>query len=384
MLFTVPELRRDDERVLDLIRELHQSLRHAVAERRRWVGILRRVAFARAIRGSNSIEGFDVSLDDAFAAVGGEDDAPLGADQAAWEAVIGYRNAMTYVLQLAADEDWDYDESLLRSLHFMMQSYDLSKRPGRWRKGEIFVYSLDTQQTVYTGPDPDDVPGLMGELVDYLREDKGAETLSTAAMAHLNLTMIHPFKDGNGRMARCVQSLVLVAGDVAAAPEFCSIEEYLGANQQAYYEVLSHVGKGSYHPENEARLWLEFCLTAQFRQAKTVLRRARSAERFWEVAERELANSGLPDRCLEPFYHCLSGFRLDNQTYRSMANVSEQVASRDLKALVEANKLEARGEKRGRSYLPSERLRKAHAEIRASLRDQVRVNEDPYETVRAK
>jgi Fic family protein len=265
----------------------------------------------------------------------------------------------------------------------MMQSYDLSKRPGRWRKGEIFVYSEDTEQTVYTGPDPDDVPGLMRELVDYLRDAQGAETLSTAAMAHLNLTMIHPFKDGNGRMARCVQSLVLVAGDVAAAPEFCSIEEYLGANEQAYYEVLGHVGQGSYHPENDARPWLEFCLTAQFRQAKTVLRRARSAERFWEVAEREVANTGLPDRCLEPFFHCLSGFRLDNQTYRSMADVSEQVASRDLKALVGANKLEARGEKRGRSYLPSERLRKAHAEIRTAVRDQVHVNEDPYQTVRS-
>jgi Fic family protein len=384
MLFQVPELRRDDEQVLDLIRELHQSLRHAVAERRRWVGVLRRVALARAIRGSNSIEGFDVSLDDAFAAVGGEDDAPLGADHAAWEAVLGYRNAMTYVLQLAADEDWEYDESLLRSLHFMMQSYGLSKRPGRWRKGEIFVYSEDMEQTVYTGPDPDIVPSLMRELVDYLQHAQGAETLSTAAMAHLNLTMIHPFKDGNGRMARCVQSLVLVSGDVAAAPEFCSIEEYLGANEHAYYDVLAAVGQGSYNPQNDARPWIEFCLTAQFRQAKTVLRRARSAERFWEVAERELANSGLADRCLEPFYHCMSGYRLDNQTYRSLANVSEQVASRDLKALVEANKLEPRGEKRGRSYLPSERLRKAHAEIRTSVREQVPVNEDPYQTVRSK
>ena len=54
-------------------------------------------------------------------------------------------------------------------------------------------------------------------------------------MAHLNLVMIHPFEDGNGRMSRALQSLVL-ARDHIVAPEFASIEEYLGRNTPAYYQ----------------------------------------------------------------------------------------------------------------------------------------------------
>lgn len=55
-----------------------------------------------------------------------------------------------------------------------------------------------------------------------------------AGMAHLNLVMIHPFRDGNGRMARCLQSLVLARGGILD-PVFISIEEYLGRNTQRYY-----------------------------------------------------------------------------------------------------------------------------------------------------
>ncbi|HWE88746.1 MAG TPA: hypothetical protein VG317_04705, partial [Pseudonocardiaceae bacterium] len=64
-----------------------------------WSGLLRRVLLSEAIRGSNMIEGFNVSEDDAFAALDRE--APMDADGVAGQAVRGYGNAMTYVLQLA-------------------------------------------------------------------------------------------------------------------------------------------------------------------------------------------------------------------------------------------------------------------------------------------
>ena len=76
-----------------------------------------------------------------------------------------------------------------------------------------------------------------------------------AAMAHLNLVMIHPFRDGNGRMARCLQTLVL-AREGILSPEFSSIEEYLGRNTQAYYDVLADAGAGHWQPERDARPWV--------------------------------------------------------------------------------------------------------------------------------
>ena len=93
-------------------------------------------------------------------------------------------------------------------------------------------------------------------------------------MAHLNLVMIHPFKDGNGRMARALQTLVL-AREAILAPEFSSIEEYLGRNTPAYFDVLGQVGGGKWQPERDARPWVRFVLTAHYRQALILERRPR-------------------------------------------------------------------------------------------------------------
>ena len=130
-----------------------------------------------------------VSLDDAVAAAEGQE--PLDANTETRAAIRGYREAMTYVLQLADDSHFEWDETLLRSLHYMMISYDLSKRPGRWRLGPISVQRDTDRATVYEGPAPELVPALMGELTGTLRSD-GSSPLVRAAMAHLNLVMIRP------------------------------------------------------------------------------------------------------------------------------------------------------------------------------------------------
>ena len=79
MIFQTPSLRSDEEEVLALLTEQREQLRDRVAEPRRWTGTLRRMAFARAVQGSNSIEGYNASLDDVVAAVEGE--PTLGADE---------------------------------------------------------------------------------------------------------------------------------------------------------------------------------------------------------------------------------------------------------------------------------------------------------------
>ena len=84
-------------------------------------------------------------------------------------------------------------------------------------------------------------------------------------MAHLNLVMIHPFRDGNGRMARALATLVLTRSDIGE-PEFCSIEEWLGANTEDYYSVLARTGRGSWQPRGDVNLWLAFNLRERFLQ----------------------------------------------------------------------------------------------------------------------
>jgi Fic family protein len=376
MIFQTPNLDPDAQWVLTQVEDLRQRLSVQVREPGQWVGLLRRVSFARAVQGSNSIEGYNVSLDDALAAA--ENESPVQASAETWAAIEGYRDAMTYVLQLADDRHFTLDESLIRSLHYMMLKYDLSKSPGRWRPGTIYVRNDTTGQIVYEGPDAGMVPGLVAELVEYLfyDGDDRPPPLVRAAMAHLNLVMIHPFRDGNGRMARCLQTLVL-AREGILSPQFCSVEEYLGRNTAAYYDVLAEVGGGSWQPGQDASPWIRFILTAHYRQARTLLRRTEESERRWTLLQGVAERLRLPERTVGPLFNASMGLTLQNARYRNAADVSELVASRDLKALVDAGLLEARGEKRGRVYLRSKDLVAVDDEVRRSHRS--RLVEDPFE-----
>jgi Fic family protein len=378
MLFTAPDLDQRELQVLEEIAGLKERLRHQLHEPNRWYGSLRRLSFARAMQGSNSIEGFDAKLDDAAAVAVGEE--PLDADEETKLALEGFRRAMTYVLQLAADEEFAYSTQLIKSLHFMMTDYSLHNRPGRWRAGAIYVRKEETGEIVYEGPDIDRVPALMEELAEYLNEPCG-ERLVQAGMAHLNLAMIHPFRDGNGRMARCLQSLVLARGRVLS-PVFMSIEEYLGRNTQKYYDILGEVSQGSWHPENDVRPWLRFILTAHLRQARTMLARIRDSERLWVDLEKLVEHKRLPERVIPLLFDAAVGLRVRNATYRASMEesgdepVTEQTASRDLQRLVEAGLLTPNGERRGRYYTATTEVSKFWHQIRA---DRVaRDNSDPF------
>jgi Fic family protein len=360
MLFTTPTPDARELEVLSQVEELKTSLRHQLNEPQRWYGPLRRLSAARAIQGSNSIEGFDAKLDDAAAIVAREE--PLDADEETRLALASYRDAMTYVLQLADDEDFGYSTQLLKSLHFMMTNYDLDNRPGRWRAGAIYVRKEETGEIVYEGPAPEQVPELVDDLVVSLNSPAAGEPrLIQAAMAHLNLVMIHPFRDGNGRMARCLQSLVLARAGVLS-PVFISIEEYLGRNTLKYYDILAEVGGGAWHPCNDARPWVRFMITAHLRQARTMLVRIKETERLWMELERLVRDRHLHERMLLPLYDAAMGFRVRNATYRASlgdaleGEITEPTASKDLQRLVEAGLLVPHGEKRARFYTASDRV----------------------------
>jgi Fic family protein len=218
------------------------------------------------------------------------------------------------------------------------------------------------------------VPDLVGELFAYLNSgDKDAPQIVRAAMAHLNLTMIHPFRDGNGRMARALQSLVLMREGIVA-PEFSCIEEYIGNHSHDYYAVLGEVGQGKWNPTRDALPWIKFCLLAHYQQAMTLLRRIREAITMWDAYEEAVKSRGLNPRVVPALVDASLNLRVTNPSYRKQAGISNQIAKLDLKNLVLAGFLEPRGERRGRYYVaaqPVKAIREAHRERREAR--------DPFE-----
>ena len=279
-----------------------------------------------------------------------------------------------------SDTDYaTFDTTELRAMHYMMLGHDLSKSPGRYRKGPIYVHDERSDAVVYEGPDAARIPALMDALVASLHTGLNSDPVVRSAMAHLNLVMIHPFRDGNGRMARALATLVLTRSDIGE-PEFSSIEEWLGANTDDYYRVLAHTGHGSWQPRGDAHLWLAFNLRAHHMQAQTVARRIDEASATWDELGRLAAEHGLPDRTIDAMFDAVLGYRVRRGGYIKRTEVTDQTATRDLTALTSAGILTARGNGRGRLYVAGEPLRRIQQRRRAE-RKPLR---DPYPWMRAK
>lgn len=377
MIYASPELDDADSGVIDMIERQKDRLKlYTQTSPKRWLGALRRTTFARAIRGSNSIEGYNATLDDALAIV--EDDNVLDEQIETRMAIIGYRNALTYIFQAAADPYFEFSKQFLKSLHFMMTNYDMNKYPGQWRPGSIYIVDQPSGRAVYEGPDAEIVNDLVEELVEYLKLKTHEPPIVKAAMAHLNLTMIHPFKDGNGRMARALQTLV-IALNGTIHPIFSSIEEWLGRNTQEYYNILSITGQGTWNPSRSAKDWVRFCLTAHYQQAATLIRRNEEYTKLYEKIHDLIERNGLPERCIMSVFNAALGFKITNQRYRQDSEVSELVASRDLKKLSDAEILFPIGEKRGRIYRASHDM----LQLRNSTRLR-KILENPYDLIARK
>lgn len=380
-IFTAPVPDDADLLVINEIERLRGELSNYVSHQpRRWFGNLQRMSFARAVRGSNWIEGYRASLDDVLDTIEGEE--PLDTTAETKAALAGYRDALTYVLQLA-EADPRIDESLLNALHFMMTKHDLSARPGRYRQGAVWVAD-ENGDHVYDSPAAESVEPLMGRLIESLDHDRSAPVMFQAAMAHLNLTMIHPFRDGNGRMARALQTMVL-SRDGIVSPIFSSVEEHLGRNTDAYYAVLSEVGQGSWHPEYSARPWIRFMLRAHYQQAWTLQKRIHETEHLYDSITQLVDRYNLPNRATGALADAARGRRLRRSIYIHLVEltdgdpISDLTASRDLKAMVDARVLEPTGEGRGRMYHGSEQLRSLWHDIRAARPP--RAHDDPYVTL---
>lgn len=371
-LFRTPELTDTDATVIAWIQQIRAELRSSLRAPRRWTGGLRRTAQARAIQGSNSIEGYTVSDADALAAVEGEE--PLTANERTWAEILGYRRVLTYVLQVATAPGFAIDEAVLTAMHFMLLEHDLTKGPGRYRSGPIYIYDERQGRNVYEGPAADQVPELMRALTADIAAATSTEPMVRAAMAHLNLVMIHPYRDGNGRMARALQTLTM-AQDSVLEPSFASIEEWLGHHTDDYYAILAATGGGSWQPDRDATTWIRFNLRAHHLQAQTLQRRFSDAEELYQRLDELITAHRLPERAADPLFDAALGARVTRPSYlRRVERLDQRTATRDLQRLADLGLFQAHGQTKGRYYLAAGDL--------AAIRDELRARRptlvDPY------
>jgi Fic family protein len=353
MIYESPPVRGSLAEKLTELRDLRKRLDKRSSQPIRWIGSLRREVRAASISGSTSIEGFSVSPEEAVELA--ERRATAADDDENRQAVACYARAMDHVGTMAVDPGFRWLDRVILDLHFDACCFQREKDPGLWRKGPIGVTAADGSLE-YRGPDAEEVPRLMAEVVAWLQQGKPkVDVVVRAAMAHLDVISVHPFRDGNGRISRIVQSLVL-ALDGARAPEFFSIEEYLAGHTQDYYAALREVQAGSYQPQRDATSWVEFCLEAHIVQARQRLAQIEEAAARWSSLEGLVEARGWPDRLVIALEQALSG-RTDRSRFGREAEISSVTASTDLRRLLDAELLRQHGRGPTTRYEASELLR---------------------------
>lgn len=127
-----------------------------------------------------------------------------------------------------------FDVNDLLKVHGTMMMA-LTDDAGKFRRGGVGVFS--EERLVHMAPPADRVPFLIDDLFEWLKQAKD-HLLIRSCVFHYEFEFIHPFSDGNGRMGRLWQSLIL--GRLHPLFEYLPVENMVYANQEAYYNAIQH------------------------------------------------------------------------------------------------------------------------------------------------
>lgn len=216
------------------------------------------------------------------------------------------------------------EKDFLKAHKLLLQK--LIKEPGKYRTQSVGI--VKGSKVEHIAPPHENVPYLMKNLFEYLK-DKNELTLIKSCVFHYEMEFIHPFLDGNGRMGRLWQTLILLQDYPIF--EFLPFETLISKNQNDYYNALSLSDK-----EGKSTKFIEYML-------KII---ERSLEELLQNSTKKLTDK---DRILIFLENCTSDFtRKDYMNY--FKDISSATASRDLKNAVESGLISKLGDKKTTTY----------------------------------
>ncbi|NGX31462.1 MAG: hypothetical protein K940chlam8_00832 [Chlamydiae bacterium] len=189
--------------------------------------------------------------------------------------VKGYYEALKEVEQFAAEKTL-VNEKTIQLLHALLMSYGITRvRPSAYRDGQNVIRDARTSAIIYMPPEAKDVSGLMEGLVQWIKENLHQIPCPiVAGIAHYQIATIHPYYDGNGRLARLVTTLILHLGGYDLKGLY-SLEEYYARNLQAYYDAISVGPSHNYYlgrQEADITHWIEYMIKGMAVAFENVLR----------------------------------------------------------------------------------------------------------------
>lgn len=253
------------------------------------------------------------------------------------------------IVEMALDAIDDYDKPLTQDrLHgwhaalFPTGYSGLRKiTVGGWRddaKGPMQIVSgpMGKEKVHYQAPPAGRVPDEMAKFLAWFGQATDMDLLVKAGLSHLWFATVHPFEDGNGRIARAVADVVLSQSD-DSRQRFYSMSAQIRAEREQYYAMLERTQKSGL----DVTPWLEWflgCLVRAVESSQEAVGAVLQKARFWERFSQEPLNA----RQIRVLNRVLDGFegKLTSSKWAKLARCSQDTAHRDILDLIERGALE--------------------------------------------
>ena len=239
-----------------------------------------------------------------------------------------------YAAPLTSDRLFGWHAALFPTGRSNMQKITVAD----WRKAPMQVVSgpMGKEKVHFEAPKPELVAQEMNRFLYWFENENELDLVLKAAIAHLWFLTIHPFDDGNGRIARAITDMLLARSD-KSAQRFYSMSAQIRVERKEYYNILEKTQKG-YLDITEWILWFLNCLTNAINATEDLLSKVLFKAEFWK----EHSTTILNPRQQRMLNKLLDGFtgKLTSSKWAKINKCSQDTALRDIQDLIKKNILQ--------------------------------------------
>ena len=327
------------------IEAVEEAIRHAPILPL-WEKEFREDAIVRSVYHGTHIEGNMIGKDEAKDVLRGKDVMARARDI---QEIINYRKVIEFIDDEARKKLDNISEELILRLHkVIVEKILAADQAGKYRVKQVVIRNSQTGAVTFRPPIPLEVPYLMKEFVSWVNRTTTEELhpILKAGIAHHELVRIHPFVDGNGRLARVIVTLILLMGGYDIR-RFFSLEEYYDRDAVAYYENLQRATSG------DMTVWLEYFTygaSCEFERVKDkILRLSKDARLKEKFGGRQIY---LTERQVKVIEYIQEIGYVQNQAFASIfPEISEDSVLRDINDLIEKGLIKKIGKTKAARYV---------------------------------
>lgn len=206
---------------------------------------------------------------------------------------------------------------------------------GQYRTNEEHIVSgmFGREKIHYIAPSPDRVEGEMEKFLTWFDSDESVSSVIRSAIAHFWFVCIHPFEDGNGRLARILSEMLLARGEQSEF-RFYNVSSQINKDKNHYYDVLERMQHGD-GDLTEWLVWYMQKLVEALDEAETIVTTVLNKSFFWQKA----SSVPMTERQTQMLNLFLDGYeaKITSKTWATLAKCSKDTAIRDIQDLLEKN-----------------------------------------------